>query len=114
MLRVRIKDKKIQGEIIMQIKFIKETEKLIAVPEGRIDTATAIEFEKKLVEHLDDVSDIVIDMTKVEYVSSAGLRVFLKVQKLIIKQGKMKLIGVNENVKEVFEITGFSKIINIE
>jgi anti-sigma B factor antagonist len=53
-------------------------------------------------------------MTKVEYVSSAGLRVILKVQKVMFNQGKMKLVGVNESVMEVFDITGFSNILKIE
>jgi anti-sigma B factor antagonist len=57
---------------------------------------------------------LVLDMAKVEYISSAGLRVILKVQKLMLRQGKMKLINVNESVMEVFEITGFSDILNIE
>ena len=49
-----------------------------------------------------------------EYVSSAGLRVILKVQKVMFNQGKMKLIGVNETIMEIFEITGFSNILKIE
>ena len=53
-------------------------------------------------------------MTNLEYVSSAGLRVILRVQKVMFNQGEMKLIGVNETVMEVFEITGFSNILKIE
>lgn len=98
----------------MQINYNREAEKLIVAPEGRIDTATAPEFEKTLGEILNGVLDLVLDMTKVEYISSAGLRVILKVQKVMFNQGKMKLIGVNESVMEVFEITGFSSILNIE
>ena len=98
----------------MKIHYNKEAEKLTVAPEGRIDTATAPEFEKTLGEILDGVSDLVLDMTKVDYVSSAGLRVILKVQKVMFNQGKMKLIGVNETVMEVFEITGFSNILKIE
>ncbi len=98
----------------MQININKETEKLTVAPEGRIDTVTAPEFEQKIVENLDGVSDLVLDMTNVKYVSSAGLRVILKVQKVMIKQGNMKLIGVNKSVMEVFEVTGFLKILKIE
>lgn len=98
----------------MQINYNKEANKLTVAPEGRIDTATAPEFERVLGEILEGVSDLVLDMTKVEYVSSAGLRVILKVQKVMFSQGKMKLIGVNESVMEVFEITGFSNILKIE
>jgi anti-sigma B factor antagonist len=98
----------------MQVNYTKETSKLTVVPEGRIDTLTAPEFEKKVIEILDGVSELVLDMAKVEYISSAGLRVILKVQKLMLRQGKMKLINVNESIMEVFEITGFSDILNIE
>lgn len=98
----------------MQINYNKEAEKLTVAPNGRLDTTTAPEFEKALGEILEGVSDLVLDMTNVEYVSSAGLRVILKVQKVMFNQGKMKLIGVNESVMEVFEITGFSNILKIE
>ena len=98
----------------MQINYNKEAEKLTVSPSGRLDTTTAPEFEKALGEILAGVSDLVLDMTDVEYVSSAGLRVILKVQKVMFNQGKMKLIGVNESVMEVFEITGFSNILKIE
>ena len=98
----------------MQINYTKETSKLIVAPEGRIDTLSAPEFEKKVGEIIDGVSELVLDMAKVEYVSSAGLRVILKVQKLMLRQGKMKLTNVNESVMEVFEITGFSDILCIE
>ena len=98
----------------MQINYTKETSKLIIAPEGRIDTLSAPEFEKKVGEIIDGVSELVLDMAKVEYVSSAGLRVILKVQKLMLRQGKMKLTNVNESVMEVFEITGFFDILCIE
>ena len=98
----------------MQINYNRENEKLTVAPEGRIDTLSAPELEKKLCEILDGVSELVLDMAKVEYVSSAGLRVILKTQKLMLSRGKMKLIGVNESVMEVFEITGFSDILIIE
>ena len=98
----------------MQIDYNREESKLTVAPVGRIDTLTAPEFEKKLLEILDGVSELVLDMAKVDYVSSAGLRVILKVQKLMLRQGRIKLVSVNESVMEVFEITGFSDILNIE
>ena len=98
----------------MQINYNKESEKLTVAPEGRLDTATALEFEKALSELLNGVSDLVLDMKKVTYVSSAGLRVLLKLQKIMFNQGKMKLIGVNDTVMEVLEITGFANILRIE
>ena len=98
----------------MQINYNKEAEKLTVAPEGRLDTATALEFEKTLGELLNGVSDLILDMKKVTYVSSAGLRVLLKLQKIMFDQGKMKLIGVNDTVMEVLEITGFANILRIE
>ena len=98
----------------MQINYNKEAEKLTVAPEGRLDTATALEFEKTLGELLNGVSDLILDMKKVTYVSSAGLRVLLKLQKIMLNQGKMKLIGVNDIVMEVLEITGFANILRIE
>lgn len=98
----------------MQIKYTKDESKLIVAPEGRIDTLSAPELEKKLGELLGGVSELVLDMTNADYVSSAGLRVILKIQKVMFRQGVMKIIHVNETVMEVFEITGFSNIFNIE
>jgi anti-sigma B factor antagonist len=98
----------------MQINYTKEASVLTVAPEGRIDTMTAPELEKKFSEILDGVTDLVLDMAKVAYISSAGLRVILKVQKRMLCQGSMKLIGVNDSIQEVFEITGFSDILNIE
>ena len=98
----------------MTINYNREAEKLTVAVEGRLDTLTAPEFEKKMGELLGGVSELVLDMTSLEYVSSAGLRVILKAQKVMFNNGKMKLIGVNESVREVFEITGFDNILNIE
>ena len=81
--------------------------------EGRLDTLTAPELEKELGE-LNGVKDLVIDMEKLDYISSAGLRVILKAQKIMNTQGAMKLLKVDESVMEVFEITGFVDILNIE
>lgn len=98
----------------MKINQIREENKLLVVIEGRLDTTTATEFENAFEETLVGVSELVLDMTNLEYVSSAGLRVILKLQKRMLYQGKMTLVGVNENVMEVLEITGFLDILNIE
>ena len=82
--------------------------------EGRLDTLTAPELEKELRESLDGVASLVLDLEKLEYVSSAGLRVFLSAQKVMNRQGEMKIRGVNETVAEIFEVTGFSDILTIE
>lgn len=81
--------------------------------EGRLDTVTAPEFERELGE-LNGVNDLILDMENLGYISSAGLRVVLKAQKIMNAKGAMKLINVGESVTEVFEITGFADILTIE
>lgn len=82
--------------------------------DGRVDTITAPEFEQAVTAELDAVSTLILDFTKVDYISSAGLRVLLSLQKTMNRQGSMKIIGVNETVNEIFEVTGFSEILTIE
>ncbi len=81
--------------------------------EGRLDTTTAPQLEKEL-EGLSSVKELVIDMAKLVYVSSAGLRVLLKAQKIMNKQGKMTVKNVSNEIKEIFEVTGFNELLNIE
>lgn len=81
---------------------------------GRLDTTTAPELEKELKASLDSVTTLVIDMTALDYISSAGLRVLLSAQKTMNKQGEMKVVHVNETIMEIFEVTGFSDILTIE
>ena len=91
-----------------------EQETLFFAPVGRLDTTTATEFERAVEASLDGVRELVLDLKGVEYVSSAGLRVILKAQKLINAKGSMKVVGVNSMVMEVFDITGFADILTIE
>ena len=81
---------------------------------GRLDTQTAPELENELDAVLSDLKELTFDMTNLEYVSSAGLRVILKAQKAMNAQGSMKLTGVNDSIMEVFDITGFLDILTIE
>ena len=81
---------------------------------GRLDTTTAPELEKTLDNVLDGTKELVFDMTNLEYISSAGLRVILNAQKAMNAQGSMKLTGVNDSIMEVFDITGFLDILTIE
>ena len=82
--------------------------------EGRLDTTTAPELEKELESSLVEANELVFDMSELEYISSAGLRVLLKAQKTMNVQGNMKVTHVNESIMEVFEITGFLDILTIE
>ena len=81
---------------------------------GRLDTQTAPELENELDSVLPGLKELTFDMTSLEYVSSAGLRVILKAQKTMNAQGSMKLTGVNDSIMEVFDITGFLDILTIE
>lgn len=81
--------------------------------EGRLDTTTAPQLEKELGGALAGVSRLVLDLEKLEYISSAGLRVLLSTLKIMNKQGEMCLTGVTESVREVLDITGFSDILTI-
>ncbi|MCR5842398.1 MAG: STAS domain-containing protein [Oscillospiraceae bacterium] len=82
--------------------------------EGRLDTTTAPQLEAELKSDLPGVTNLIMDFEKLEYISSAGLRVLLSAQKIMNKQGEMKLIHVSDVINEIFEVTGFSDILNIE
>ena len=80
---------------------------------GRLDTTTAPELEKELKTVLPDVTALTFDMKALEYISSAGLRVLLSTQKIMNRQGEMKLKHVNPTIQEIFDVTGFSDILTI-
>ena len=82
--------------------------------EGRLDTTTAPELEKELKDSLAGVTELSLDFTGLDYISSAGLRVLLAAQKIMNRQGKMKVTNVNETIAEIFEVTGFTDILTIE
>lgn len=86
---------------------------LLVKPEGRLDTNTSKELEEFLTPELERFSAVTLDFAELQYLSSAGLRVLLSVQKKM-KGKKFNLINVNKNIMEVFEITGFVDFLNIE
>ena len=98
----------------MDIRKTKEGAALTLELEGRLDTTTAPELEAELSGSLDGVTELTLDMEKLAYLSSAGLRVILGAQKRMNKQGKMTVRHVNETIMEVVEVTGFVDILNIE
>ena len=87
---------------------------LTAAIEGRVDTTTAPTLEKEIKDSLNGITVLIFDFEKVEYISSAGLRVLLSCQKIMSKQGSMKLIHVGDDIMEIFEVTGFSDILTVE
>ena len=98
----------------MEIIKTSEGGKLKIALEGRLDTNTAPELESELKGGLDGVSELEFDLEKLEYISSAGLRVLLSAQKVMNKQGDMVVKTVSEEIMEVVEVTGFSDILTIE
>ena len=102
-----------KGRSTMTVNKNLKADALSVTVEGRIDTTTAPELEKEIKDSLDGVKSLVLDFEKVEYISSAGLRVLLSTQKIMNKQGEMKLINVNSDIMEIFEVTGFSDILTI-
>ncbi len=98
----------------MTINENKNGSELTIALEGRLDTMTSPQLEEKLNASLDGVTELVLDLEKLEYMSSAGLRVLLAAQKQMNKQGSMKVTHVNQIISEIFEVTGFSEILTIE
>ena len=82
--------------------------------EGRLDTTSSPELEQELRGLIPNVESLTLDLAKLDYISSAGLRVLLVTQKAMGKRGTLKLCGVNETVMEILEVTGFTEILNIE
>ncbi len=98
----------------MNINAKKEGTMLSVGVEGRLDTMTAPELEAALGKDMPDAEQLVLDFSKLDYISSAGLRVLLAAHKTMSRKGGMKICHVNEIVKEVFDVTGFSDILTIE
>ena len=97
----------------MEIKANKNGSTLELSIVGRIDTTTAPQLEAELKREISGVTELLLDFSGVEYISSAGLRVLLSAQKVMNRQGKMVLSHVDEAVMEIFEVTGFSDILTI-
>lgn len=98
----------------MNIVKTSEGTKLTFAVEGRLDTTTAPQLEGEVKGALTGVTELVLDFSQLEYLSSVGLRVILAAQKIMNRQGKMVVRHVNESIMEVFEVTGFCDILTIE
>lgn len=98
----------------MKLTLTKNGTTLEAKVEERLDTITAPVLEKEMSGQLDGVTELILNFENLEYISSAGLRVVLSLQKAMNKQGQMVVRNVNETVMEVFDITGFVDILTIE
>jgi len=98
----------------MDIEKQKDGKKLDIKVIGRLDTKSAPELKEVLKDNLTDVEELTFDLSELIYISSAGLRIILSTQKIMIKQGTMKVTNVQDIVMEVFESTGFVDILTIE
>lgn len=82
--------------------------------EGRLDTTTAPQLEAEIKDSINGITDLDVDFSDLSYISSAGLRVLLSAQKIMNKQGKMTIYNANADIMDVFEVTGFIDILNVE
>lgn len=98
----------------MTITHTKNGSELTVTLEGRLDTTTAPELEADLKNEMEGLTALVFDFEKLDYISSAGLRVLLSAQKVMNKQGSMKIVHVSDVIMEIFEVTGFTGILTIE
>ncbi len=99
---------------MLNITKFREAKSLKISLEGRFDTGTAPQLEEIVRTELADVETLIFDFAKLEYISSAGLRVLLAAQKIMNKQGRMVVKNVSDEVKEIFEVTGFTDILTLE
>ena len=98
----------------MTINKTVEGGKLIIAPEGRLDTMTSPQLDAELDNSLRGVSELVFDFAGLDYISSAGLHVLLKAQKAMNRQGSMVIRNVSDEIRDIFDVTGFLDIMTIE
>ena len=98
----------------MEIKVNKNGTELTISPVGRMDTATSPEVQAVVDENIGDATDLTFDLGELKYLSSAGLRVLMSAQKAMLSQGSMKLINVNEDILDIFDMTGLTYVFEIE
>lgn len=98
----------------MNINKIQNGSELTIELEGRLDTVSAPSLEAELKKDINGVQTLIFDFEKLEYLSSAGLRVLLASQKVMNRQGEMRIRNVNSTISDIFEVTGFSEILTVE
>jgi len=103
-----------EDETMLNIEKKAEGKNLMMTLTGRLDTTTAPDLEKEVKESIEGVESLDFDFKSLEYISSAGLRVLLSAQKIMNKQGSMVIKNASDEVKEIFEVTGFADILTIE
>ena len=81
---------------------------------GEVDSLNINEIEEELLKEVEGVKDLTFDMKELEYISSAGLRVLLQMQKMMKDRGSMVIRNTNEEVMGIFKVTGFVRLLNFE
>ncbi len=97
----------------LELRITREDARLTVAFAGGLDTRTAPETEMELIPLLSGVRELELDFAQLEYITSAGLRVLLRAHKIMDKQGSMQVLHVNESVREVLEMTGFTSVLTI-
>lgn len=87
--------------------------KLTVTFAGEVDSTNVTEIEEKLLKEVVGVTDLTFDLNELEYISSAGLRVLLQMQKMMKTQGNMVIINTNDEVMDIFKVTGFVRLLNL-
>ena len=97
------------------LNITKKTEGTVlnVILEGDLDRTTAPELESAVINELQGTEELIIDLEKLVYISSAGLRVLVKFHKKMLSQGKMSLINVNKGVKDILDLSGLSGFFTI-
>ena len=101
-------------EMAMNIIKTREGNTLSVALQGRLNAATAHQLENEIRPSLDGITALIWDLTELEYMSAAGLRLLRAAQKVMNRQGKMVVVNANETIIELFEITGFTSILTLE
>ncbi len=98
----------------MEIKSTKNGTELTVCPIGRLETVTAPDLQAFIEENISGVTDLTFDLKELKYLSSAGLRVLMSAQKIMNKQGEMRLCNVNEDIMDILDMTGLTDVFEIE
>ena len=97
----------------MKLKKSNDGSELTVILVGEVDAANVTEIEEKLLKETAGVTVLTFDLKELEYISSAGLRVLLQMQKMMKTQGNMVIINTNDEVMDIFKVTGFVRLLNI-
>lgn len=98
----------------MKVEKKQNGEEVTLLVSGRVDTTNAKEFESEVTVKMEGAKSLILDFAELEYISSAGLRVVLSIIKQMKNQGTLAIKNANEMVKEIFEVTGFSDLVDME